>query len=564
MLKRTINTSEVEKREKKARHQFEAFKTHITKAIGEYESAWYYQWHLSSHAEYQRVNPKYTHPRVQNVTQLKSIISKSTEATKLADDLVEYVDGSNDNFSWAWFSPLRDYVRYAVEDYSYSDLQSYDADMKFFVMVDSKSSPSETTVEEFRKIPLDQTSVGEALTNNSATLHKIIKSTKEKNQALEQKVTEQAAIIQDQELLIKLLRDIISELLIQITTFREVARSVIGTFGDILAQIGDYFNLKSERENQNAKSSLVNHGESLDHEVSTPCTPQRSEKSDSNIVTPSTVDRQGRNWQYALPLWLNEVGVKNIDDFEAASDDLNHAIFTAEGSASVVNDFSVYNPDMTYEYLDYRSGMEAAVTEQVEQKEELDLDLQSSVQRSAELALENEQLRRELEQAKQQLAQQMPSSSELQSENAAPPPPPPPGAPPPPAVKIDTTARPRFFRKKIQGEEADPGLPKPNIDGDPVTPTVSATAPTDVATDFKDELNSKVKARMTKPGIKFTPTKKAYDTHQQYPPLFAALASRFTAVHGSSPNKSPLQTSPNDGWNPSTNGNSTPLRSKNN
>ncbi|MBX9587191.1 MAG: hypothetical protein K2X50_08020 [Gammaproteobacteria bacterium] len=543
MLKRTINTSEVEKREKKARHQFEAFKTHITEAIGEYESAWYYQWHLSSHAEYQRVNPTYTHPRVQNVTQLKSIISKSTEATKLADDLVEYVDGSNDNFSWAWFSPLRDYVRYAVEDYSYSDLQSYDADMKFFVMVDSKSSLGET--EESRKIPIDQTSVNEVLNNNSAVLHKIIKSTKEKNQELEQKAREQEAIIQDQESLIKLLRDIISELLIQITTFREVAHSVIGTFGDILAQIGEYFNLKSERENQNTKSSLVNDLEYLDHEVSTPSTPKRSENSESSIATPSTVDRQGKNWQNALPLWLNEVGVKNIDDFEAASSDLNHAIFTAEGSAGVLNASNVYNPDMTYEYLDYRSGMEAAVTEQIEQKEELDADLQTAVQRCEELALENEQLRIKLQQAEQQLAQQNPSSSDAHSDNAAPPPPPPPGPPPPPEAKAGIAAPLRFFRKKKEGEEAAPGLPRPDNARGPSTPTDSATAPTDVATGFKDELNSKVKARLTKTGIKFTPTKKQiYGTHQQDPLLSAALANRFRGVYGISPKKSPSQKTP--------------------
>ncbi len=128
MLKR-INTSEVEERYKKASRELTAFKKHITEAIGEYESSWYYRWYLDG-KEIDSKNLTDYHPRVKNVTELKAFIDNSTQAAQLADDLFEYVDGSNDHFSWAWFSPLRDYVRYAVEDYSYSDLRSYDADMK--------------------------------------------------------------------------------------------------------------------------------------------------------------------------------------------------------------------------------------------------------------------------------------------------------------------------------------------------------------------------------------------------------------------------------------------------
>ncbi len=313
--------------------------------------------------------------------------------------------------------------------------------------------------------------------------------------------------------MIQTLRDIISELLIQITTFKEVAHSIVGAFGDILAQIGEYFNLISDRESLN-------------------------QESDSSVGL-STPVRQGKSWQTALPLWLNENGTNHLNHYEEARENLDYAIYNAEGSTSVFNDTSVYNPDMTFEYLDYRQGMEEALTEQVEQKDE-------TAQRNQELELENEQLRRELEQAKQQLVQQNISSSASDADTmnvgqAGPPPPPPPTAPPPPPVKIDTTAGTRFFGKKKDG--TDPGLPKPNIAGEPVTPTVSATAPTDVATDFKDELNSRVRTMLQKTGVKYTPEKKVFVASTNSL-LFAGLGTRYRAIYAKSPRKSPSQTTP--------------------
>ncbi len=545
-----IDTSEVEKRFKHAQDKFSAFKLNITKAIGEYESSWYFQWYLDGKTVEDALKLSSCHSRVRNVYQLKDIIEKSTHATQLADDLTDYIDGDNDHFSWAWFSPLRDYVRDAVEDYAYTDLQSYDADMKLFLngnKTELTASSTETTFNDDGPIgPGFAKQSQDALAYHQLTI-KYAKSNKE-NRELKEQVWQQEETIKEQESLIASLRDIISELLIQITTFKQVARSVVGTFGDILDQIGNYFNLKSAREIEQQK---------FDPLLDTPHTPI------SESATLNTPDRIGKNWQNALPLWLGENGVHYLEQFENAEYDLDCAVYTADGVTLKAPD--VFNPHMTYEYLSYRVGMEDTLTEQVQAKEEFEKDLETAEGRLQELESENEQLRKDLEQARLQLAQQASSSApgeQTEPSNAAPPPPP--VAPPPPAAKIDTTTRPRFFKKRTQTpvstddqqntDTADQGLAPPSGIGAKNPPSSALPKPiltdqTNAPTEFKDELELKLRARAEKGITRFTPERKQYaGAHFLVnSEAMKTMVNRFKATHGQSPLKGAYGESPAKG-----------------
>lgn len=538
-----IDTSEVEKRFKHAQEKFSAFKLNITKAIGEYESSWYFQWYLEGKTIEEALKLSSCHPRVRNVHQLKDIIEKSTQATQLADDLTDYIDGENDHFSWAWFSPLRDYVRDAVEDYAYTDLQSYDADMKLV--------STQTTCKDVGPIgPGFAKQSQEALSYHQLTI-KYAKTNKE-NRELKEQVLQQEETIKEQESLIASLRDIISELLIQITTFKEVARSVVGTFGDILDQIGNYFNLKSAREIEQQK---------FDPSSDTSTTPTRT------ATTLNTPERIEKNWQNALPLWLGENGVHYLEQFENAEYDLDCAMYTADGVT--LKDPGVFNTDMAYEYLNYKQGMEDTLTQQVQEKEEVEKALDTAEGRLQELESENEQLRKDLEQARLQLATQTSSSAtgeQIEPSNAAPPPPP--AAPPPPAQKIDTTKRPRFFKKRTQTsastddqqntDTADQGLAPASRIGAKNPPSSALPKPiltdqTNAPTEFKDELELKLRARelsVAEKGItKFTPERKQYaGAHFLVnSEAMKTMVNRFKATHGQSPLKGTYGESPAKG-----------------
>lgn len=536
MLER-INTTEVENRYKKATNDFAAFKTLATTAITDYENTWYYQsWYLPKDSD----KDEDLHPRAKNVKDAKEIINRATSAAALADALMDYVDGDNNHFSWAWFCPLIYNISDAVAEYSYPALQSIDADLT--LCVKTEGTKDVNLFSDLQKEPLTSSVLSldpsvsqplqppgpvsakkEALDNNSVALHKLLKSAKDKNKELEQQIAnqqatideqqetidDQQATIDEQQSLIISLRDIISELLIQISSFNEAARSVISAFGDTLAQIGEYFNFKSAREI--AQHGALSHSEEL-----------------------STPEKQEKNWQTALPIWLNFTGTQLVDQFEAAEEELGEAVYTANASTTLLNDPNIFNPIMTFEYFDYKQSMEDELTQQVEQTEEIS-------QRYQQLELENKQLRRELEQAKLELAQQPISTDAANTTNVPLAPPPPAAPPPPPAPLATANAAPRFFSKKKK-DDGDITLPKPDFSGPLVaasTTTPHPPAQVDKA-DFKTELNSRVQSRLTKKGVKYTPEKK------QQPGTFLeeSLKDRFRAVYGQSPVK-PSDSSPN-------------------
>ncbi len=114
---------------KSANKQREDFKRDLTNALKEYCASWYHQ----ERVEHQKKHPKWTHPRIDDVTALEKIIKTSTTTTDLADKIIDYIDGDNDHFWFAWFSPLRGYMRDAVEAFTDKhDIKTIDHDLKLF------------------------------------------------------------------------------------------------------------------------------------------------------------------------------------------------------------------------------------------------------------------------------------------------------------------------------------------------------------------------------------------------------------------------------------------------
>lgn len=99
---------------KVAQEQRDQFKRDLSEALNSYTASWYHQDRIT----YQKKHPKWTHPRIEDVKALEKIINENTATTDLVNDIIDYIDGDNDHFWFAWFSPLRDYMRDAVDNFT--------------------------------------------------------------------------------------------------------------------------------------------------------------------------------------------------------------------------------------------------------------------------------------------------------------------------------------------------------------------------------------------------------------------------------------------------------------
>lgn len=119
------------------------FKEQVNQAIQDYDNKWitrFRRWWASGDSQ--------RHPRLKDIDALRKIVSESTYTEQLANNLIGYIDDPN-QFRWAKLSPLRRYVRNAVDGFNKSiglmSLSDIDTLMQLRTQEDMDDSEFEDT-----------------------------------------------------------------------------------------------------------------------------------------------------------------------------------------------------------------------------------------------------------------------------------------------------------------------------------------------------------------------------------------------------------------------------------
>ncbi|MBX9587192.1 MAG: hypothetical protein K2X50_08025 [Gammaproteobacteria bacterium] len=184
-----------------AQRKRDKFKQKLTTALKEYSKAWYHK----ERVDYQKKNPKWTHERIEDVNALNKIINESSTTTDLAEKIIDYIDGDNDHFWFAWFSPLRGYMRDVVESFTDKhDTKTIDHDLKLFSdkLQDKSSSSAQRknsdslsdSITDDDSQTEDKTEFQERIDEFTKQLKAVTKQLRKKNSELENKASELAEL----------------------------------------------------------------------------------------------------------------------------------------------------------------------------------------------------------------------------------------------------------------------------------------------------------------------------------------------------------------------------------
>jgi hypothetical protein len=465
MLERVLDIDEIKIRFQDAEKKIASFKAKLKEEIENYESQWYYGWYLKDQDD---ENPNDNHPRVQNVIDLKKLIDDSSLAAPLAKNLLEYIDGSNNHFSWAWFSPLKDYVRDAVNEFPSIYLDSIDNDLKLFT-----SDKTKTTNLSIHPIQDELAQTNDKLQVAQCTILE-----------LQQMVEIQRQTIKLNKGIIESLHRVIDQLIKNFALFKKNADDAVMSFGNMMLDAALYITDVTQND--------------------LPFTQQDEVEAISTEETPTM-------W---IDLNTQNTAGEILDDYYAAS---QNALQFTDGSPNEILSSLQVSP----EYLLFQELQAQELENAQRLASQLDALSDENVQLQAELVL----VRQELAEAKKNPVQQgglMAAEHNNDSQQSAPPPPPPPG-PPPPLAKPPA----RIIVKKTVPSEVNSSDNEPQQLplGAKTRGTLFAGSANETQAGLLDELAKAAARRSAKAEVKMTPPKKQFLTSQE--DLFSTLRKKF-------------------------------------